>query len=449
MKSFIYFITILIVCTSLCARAQSTSGKILLISDSDAEVLVDGDKQGSTTAGNAFKIELLAGEHYIQIQCIQNGKTINTGTTVNVEAGKQTILNLSLPSETPSTFVASGSNDTITISNVDFIISGGIVVGSWMNDHPEQTYPDYPVYYYVFDKGDILLMDFRMDNKKGTNVFMVSNYADGSVIYTDNNLVSAKNLAIKIPTKGIYVVSFATNHILDRSCNMFLKKIPSSTESKALSPSVGWKTVNDTIFDTRTENTLVSTTYKAVHVQDPMKQWVNSGSNATFLGGKSRVVVPVNLPANTVEWYYIVSANRDEAQMNGTMSGFKLLTDVTNAIDATGVAGFGISLLTKPPGADYCDVYLLDYQSQTLFLNKEEGWKYNIEGTRENVASGLVKVKGITSGQVYLGIRNPNTSYGEFVAIEVVAVTKEEKYEIQQVKTIKRIDVKKIPLMQG
>jgi hypothetical protein len=421
-----------------------TNGRVLVISDADADVLADGDKVGSTTAGNAFKIELSAGEHYVQIQALQNGKMVNAGQMVNVEAGKQLILKLSLSGATASALRTAGK-DTVNIANVDFNIAGSIVVASWMVDNPDQDYPDYPVYYYVLDKGDQLLIDFRMDNKKGTNVIMVSAYPSGNVLYTDKNLVVAQNLSVNIPDKGIYVVSFATNHALDRSCNMRVRKIPSNEQSKALSPNVGWEERTDTTFKWVTDTTFIEQR-KAEQLIAPSRYFVNSGSNATFEGGKSRLTIPIDLPQNTVEWYYIVSAYRNEADFERTIKSFDLFGDIVTAIDATGVAGFAISALTAPPGGDYCDVVLLDYANADLYLAKTQ-YSYYEEGTRYNIASGLVKIKQYTRGRCYLGLRNPDSMYGEYVAIEAVAVVRTVKKEVKRYRKPVKVERKRWPVM--
>jgi hypothetical protein len=443
MKYFSAFWVALILLLTVNLSAQ-TNGRVLVISDADADVLADGDKVGTTTAGNAFKIELSAGEHYVQIQATQNGKPVNAGQMVNVEAGKQQILKLSLSGASASALRTPGK-DTVSIANVDFNIAGTIVVASWMVDNPDQDYPDYPVYYYVLDKGDQLLIDFRMDNKKGTNVIQVSAYPSGNLLYTDKNLVVAKNLSVNIPEKGIYVVSYATNHALDRSCNMRVRKVPANEQSKVLSPNVGWEERTDTTFKWVTDTTYIEQR-KAEQLIAPSRYFVNSGSNATFEGGKSRLTIPIDLPQNTVEWYYIVSAYRNQADFDRTMKSFDLFGEIVTAIDATGVAGFAISALTAPPGGDYCDVVLMDRANADLFLEKTS-YTYKEEGTRFNIASGLVKMKQNTRGRFYIGLRNPDSTYGEYVAIEAVAVVRTVKKEVKRYRKPVKVEQKKWPVI--
>ena len=439
------FISIAFLLFTSALIAQNT-GRIILISDSDADVLADGDKIGSTTNGNAFKIELSAGEHYVQIQTVQNGKVQNAGQMVNVETGKQQILKLSINSTQVQSTQNSGK-DTINISNIDFTIAGSIVVTSWLVDNPDQEYPDYPVYYYVLDKGDQLLIDFRMDIKKGTNEIVVSAYPSNTILYSDKNLVTAKNLVINIPEKSIYKISFATYHALDRSCNMRVRKIPATPQSALLSTNVGWEERTDTTFKWVTD-TIYTELRKAEQLISPSRYFVNSGSNATFEGGKSRITIPVDLPKNTIEWYYIVSAYRNQADFDRTMKTFDLFGEIVTAIDATGVAGFAISALTSPPGGDYCDVLLLDQANANLFIQKTD-YYYKEEGSRFNIASGLVKIKQSVQGRYYIGLRNPDSMYGEYVAIEAVAVVRTVKKEVKRYRKPIKIERKKLPVIPG
>jgi hypothetical protein len=91
----------------------------------------------------------------------------------------------------------------------------------------------------------------------------------------------------------------------------------------------------------------------------------------------------------------------------------------------TAALSIGLNFLAKPPGSNYCDVYLLDYNNQSLFDNDNE-FNYVIEGSRVNVKSATVKVKCCMGNQYYLGIQNQNKSHGIHVGIEAVGIKKEE-----------------------
>jgi hypothetical protein len=80
-----------------------------------------------------------------------------------------------------------------------------------------------------------------------------------------------------------------------------------------------------------------------------------------------------------------------------------------------------------PPGANYCDVILLNHDNLSAFEAKLE-YQYLPEGTRQNLMSGNVKIKWCPQEQVYLGIRNPDSTDAVNVSIEVIAVTVKEEY---------------------
>jgi hypothetical protein len=161
---------------------------------------------------------------------------------------------------------------------------------------------------------------------------------------------------------------------------------------------------------------------------------VNSGSNADFKGGKSRILVPVALPPNTAYWFYRFSASRNQEDIDNVRKNFQLFGELTQLIlSATGAGavaskavGIGVDQLSMPPGSNHCDVYLLDYTNITGFEAKTDSWQYILQGTRTNLMSGNVKIECCNSGQYYLGIKNPDYYDGINVSMEVIAITATE-----------------------
>src|ERR1044072_51876 len=114
----------------------------------------------------------------------------------------------------------------------------------------------------------------------------------------------------------------------------------------------------------------------------------------------------------------------------------KIFNDLKRVIYQNGSYAFCIKEITQPPGADYCDIYLLDAANRAFFLNKEDGkWRYASEGSRSNLMSGIVQVRNCcTSNNFFLGIKNPNSTYGIAVMVEIVAIVEKAEYETLQVK---------------
>jgi hypothetical protein len=159
--------------------------------------------------------------------------------------------------------------------------------------------------------------------------------------------------------------------------------------------------------------------YQVVSVLSPQKFFVN---NPYRLGGKSRIVIPITLPENTVSWYYTFAASHNEQEITQTQQSLSLLGDLTNLVDKTKMASIAINLLASPTGANVCDVYLLDYENQLKFSNNE-AFSYKTNGSRENYTSVTVPIDNFNGRTHYLGIENPTALYGIHFTIEIVAIT--------------------------
>lgn len=167
----------------------------------------------------------------------------------------------------------------------------------------------------------------------------------------------------------------------------------------------------------------------AVTVLQPQVFFLNSSLNIT---GQTTLVLDVDLPENTIKWYYTYSASRSAEQIKQAKSQFALLSQLTRIIDKTGTTAKALNLLNTPPGNDYSNVYLLPSKKDADNFDKEftlKGFSCVRESSRENYVSGTVEVlnPSYCRSRQYLGIQNPSTTYGISVVIEVVAIVKEEQ----------------------
>jgi hypothetical protein len=245
---------------------------VLVIPNVDARVFLDGIEKGQTNAGAALRIIATGGEHYLEART-EAGLT--KGDIVQLESGKQKILKLDFD----RTAVPA---EAIDVAELNFELPGTVTVLSWQSSNEGKNYP-YPEYYYAFEKGDEVVLNLTMSNKNGTNQINVSTYPDGIERYSNNAFTELSNLKIKIPVRGIYRFAFATNHAFPRNAFLKINRRPSSPESVNFNTKVVYKR-----------------SLTPVSVVETQNFFVNSGSNATFMGGKSRILVPVTLPANTV-----------------------------------------------------------------------------------------------------------------------------------------------------
>lgn len=290
------------------------------------------------------------------------------------------------------------------------------------------------ILYYGFSKGDIVVLNFSEEKGKSLKEIEVIEYPNTSK-YKDFEAKEIKDKKIQINNTGIYKFVFSNSAIAGRVCNIKIQRIPKEDSTKNFNTTIKWRVISDTTWKTKQERYLEKTEYIAKQVQTTQEFWVNSGSNATFKGGKSRVCLPVTLPANTVEWYYQFSASRDENAIAKTKASFSLVSDLTKLIDKTGLINFGIDALTQPPGSDYCDIYLLN-SVESISFEAKTAYTYFPMGTRENYKSGLVRINAsnLNSGTWRIGIKNPDSYYGIAVAIEVVAIVKVDTYATRELK---------------
>ncbi|TRX61171.1 hypothetical protein FNH22_03705 [Fulvivirga sp. M361] len=388
---FILYFFLLI---SFQALSQS-EGTILVIANVKSRVLIDGDEVGAVTPNQPKKFSISSGQHYLQVISVDDKKEKNE--VLEIESGKQQVLKYEFEKVTKS----SNSASRVLIADLDFNIPG-IITATAQEDF------EYPTYLYAFEKGDEIVLNIDMTNAKGTNVIEIFTFPDGNAVYSNDSFRDLNDVKVKVKERSIYGFSFASNHTFDRDARFLIERIPESNETKDFNTTVSWQE-----------------TYRVEVIQKPQKFYINSGSHATFKGGKSRVVIPLRFPENTVKWYYEFSASRDEDQIDNVTNALSLASELSTLVDQSGLLGFGIDQLTQPPGSDYCDVYLLDHENSSPFTSKVE-YSYYTEGTRENLTSGVVEIECCINLPTYLGLKNPDNLHGRHVVVEVAAIVKEE-----------------------
>jgi hypothetical protein len=339
---------------------------LLVISNQEVKILLDGVEKGTAKANSAFRITTTGGEHYIEAETLGAGVSQNKGEIVQLEVGKQKILKLEF-----STITQLLDSDIVRVGELNFELPGVVGVAAWQTENEDGSYP-YPEFYYAFEKGDEIILNLTMSNAKGTNMISVSTYPDGVERFSNNAFTELKDLKIKVPERAIYRFAFTTNHAFSRNAFLKMDRKPASREAVAFNSKVTYKR-----------------TLTPVSVLEPQSFFINSGSNAALLGGKSRVTLPVNLPANTVEWFYRFSASREASDIENVKNNFGLFGEVTKLLfNLTGVGAaintLAIDKLSQPPGANYCDIYFLEHQYIGLFEAKtDDQWRYLTEGSRE------------------------------------------------------------------
>jgi hypothetical protein len=165
-------------------------------------------------------------------------------------------------------------------------------------------------------------------------------------------------------------------------------------------------------------------TRKVVPILTEQTFYLNGGVRATF-GGKSRTYYQIDLPQNTVEWYYIFTTSEGKS----SSSGLNLIPQLTRVLDPTGMTGILATSILSPTGSNTCDIYVMDRRNADAFQSKVDltggTYSYNVSGSRENYRNGTVQIKNLLNGTHYIGIKNPSSSTGINVKLEVAAIVEE------------------------
>lgn len=174
--------------------------------------------------------------------------------------------------------------------------------------------------------------------------------------------------------------------------------------------------------------TFVSTVLKAQNTGDNSPQVVTVSAAQNFyldsrivsnINGRSRLTIPVNLPEGTVKWFYSFAAVESK---NEPLEWVGLAGQLTKLYDRTGIASEVINRLVKPTGTSSCDIYVLNTEGISTFLNKtDENFSYDKENSRLNFTGGVVEVPFKTSN-IVLGLSNPSVKSGINLKVEVTAL---------------------------
>jgi hypothetical protein len=157
--------------------------------------------------------------------------------------------------------------------------------------------------------------------------------------------------------------------------------------------------------------------YMVVPVISQQSFYLKGGSRAIGHNG-SRQVLQINLPANTVEWYYTVTTRSHRGQFsNSDLTGQLVkLVDPKNGIAPK-------ASVSVPDGTGVCDVFLMTNPHEVIkYVNKKPAVSFLMNDSREHYVSGAVPVKDFQGGSCFLVIRNPSSCLGVNVNIEVTAI---------------------------
>ncbi len=164
---------------------------------------------------------------------------------------------------------------------------------------------------------------------------------------------------------------------------------------------------------------------KVVPLMPQQTFYLDDGVKAT-VGGRSRVTYKIDLPKNTIEWYYIVTTVEGETPDKISLN---LVAQLSKLLDAAGITAITDAAIVAPAGSGVCNVYLMDSDNAEAFLQKADNsggsFRYKSSGTRENFREGTVQIKDAIAGTYYLGFKNLSASKGITIVFEAAAIVEE------------------------
>jgi hypothetical protein len=163
--------------------------------------------------------------------------------------------------------------------------------------------------------------------------------------------------------------------------------------------------------------------YKIEPLHKKQSFYLTAGASSVFGSGKSREAVQIDLPPNTVEWYYSVTTSPDKTQAvdnNLTAQLAKYL------VPESGIKPYAALSLVAPNGTAACDFSVFFSPVEVnKFLAEQPAVGMILKDSRKNFVSGVVQVRDFIFGTCYLTMRNPSAVQGINITVEVVAIVKE------------------------
>lgn len=285
--------------------------------------------------------------------------------------------------------------------------------------------------------GDAIEMQFERES--GSKLDLEVLIYPRRKFFTEKDFKELRRI-ITVTVRGVYVIKLQNT---SSKASTFKVNIVSSNYT-GIPVTLDYQIKRDTTYAYKVSQKRLVEKLETTAIQND-KFYLNSRSNAFVKGGKNRVVIPVQLPENTQEWYYVFTASRTDEGVQNTLKTFNLAAALTTFIDKDKDLKSSVGSLAAPPGADICDVYVLDEANARLFTEKED-FTYQMNASRENYKSGIVRVADTKNKTVYIGLQNADNLHGLHVAVEVVAIVKSSE-EIQETVNIPVIISQKIPVV--
>lgn len=407
------------------------NGTLLIITNSLAEVYVDGKSVGKADNNAPSKFDLQAGEHLVVLKALNpEAAGQEKKQLITITFNQQSIFEAEF---TKATIIQ--QNCVTQVADINFTIQG--TAEKELNNTTNGNSKD-AAYYFMFDKGDLLKFNFSIENKQGTAGLRVYEYETNQLVYGSENISDAGYLTINIANRGIYKFEFTTKHTFNRKANFKISKENPNPESCKLNSSVRMMELPDTTFETKNE-----IVYDVMHIKEPTTFILSSNKKQTNPDIGKNTTIELNLPANVVSWYYLVAASYTSTGAENLRKTFSLKQEIEIDIKKYNTMVLDDNKLRCPDGDAYFNLYLVDFlNAQTFKKGKTPKTTVN---TRLEAKSKLIRPENCNGGTWYLCLEPTKSKFDTHFIVEVVAVVgKETGNKVQVVKHISK-KIKPVP----
>jgi hypothetical protein len=365
--------------------AQSDT-TILFVPCKTGTLIIDGIEKGIIEADDVHREKLSLGEHYIQLKT----------------AAKKYNTTLKLPG-LASGIVKLGCEETALGTARIKLLDKKLTLVGIMNQTLEKNT-------IGLDAGDELIINCHLTNNKGTANLSIKRQETGVEIYKKDVFPVLEDERVRIPQKGIYVVTLSTNALLAREAQLVLERQPASYSDPNFKTTVNW--VYDTSFvELQTTNTRV---YSTTNVRSP------------------RTVVSVPLPPNTAYWTYWIGV--DQAATQQLQDFAKTLSSAGKIISTSPLVQLGFGLIKEIPMfknmTSTVSYHFADGLNAQLFTAGRPYRPYVFKNA-DNVSSDYALLRN-TPTDISFCFENQSMSMGHDVEVRVVAFIIKRKLAIEK-----------------
>lgn len=351
----------------------SKESNVIIVACKKGMLVIDGAVIGPVEKDDATKQLLSFGEHYIQLKT----DTEKLNLTLNVDGDTKGIFKIGC--------------DIAKYQATRLIDKQLGLTGSIINNKEENV--------IGLDKGDKIILNCSVLNKKGNATISIKEYNNGVEIYKKERFKEIVNEEILIPSKGIYFVSLHTDALFGKEAKVTIDRLASSDSDPSFSTLV--KTVNDT--------TSIEVLNTIIRVY-----------SATNLDHVNRTSVRINLPQNTTYWAYWIGVGQEaQNQMKAFTSS---IASIGSYLPLNPLIKYGMKVISSLPmlnSTATISYRFVDSQNAQFFVNKQ-GYKYFTFKHSENICTDYSLI-GQNFQDLVLAMNNESTFTGQDVEVRVVA----------------------------